>query len=355
MQSTSQTSFSSYNYRLYINPSGNVGIGTTSPSRLLSLGGTAYIDMVLKSTSASGASGGGTIYFGNSSTDSSGILNYDHGGNYMNFFTAGSERMRITSDGNVGIGTTIINEKLDVEGNMNLRNSGTYSTSLTRDIVYRSSTASFGVQPIANITFLTTGDAASALSFSTRNGAADYAERMRITGGGIINGYSTSSNSLGLINTHNVSGDVGIYMEMGANTNNTSSFYFVGAQSGFGNRIQICGNGNLQNSNNSYGGISDIKLKENITDATPKLASLLQVKIRNYNLIGDDTKQIGVVAQELEQIFPSMVDEAIDYDKEGNDLGTTTKTVKYSVFVPMLIKAIQEQQAQIEELKAKIK
>ena len=44
-------------------------------------------------------------------------------------------------------------------------------------------------------------------------------------------------------------------------------------------------------------------------------------------------------------------------DKESGekiDLGTTTKSVKYSVFVPMLIKAIQEQQAQIEELKAKI-
>jgi chemotaxis receptor (MCP) glutamine deamidase CheD len=36
-------------------------------------------------------------------------------------------------------------------------------------------------------------------------------------------------------------------------------------------------------------------------------------------------------------------------------LGTVTKSVKYSVFIPMLIKSIQEQQAQIEELKAKIK
>jgi hypothetical protein len=43
-----------------------------------------------------------------------------------------------------------------------------------------------------------------------------------------------------------------------------------------------------------------------------------------------------------------------DRDADGNDLGTTTKSVKYSVFVPMLIKAIQEQQAQIEELKAKM-
>lgn len=85
--------------RMILDNSGKLGIGTTSPSRKLSVAGTAYVDVVLKSTSASGVAGGGTLYFGNSSTDSSGILNYDHGGNFMNFFTAGSERMRITSGG----------------------------------------------------------------------------------------------------------------------------------------------------------------------------------------------------------------------------------------------------------------
>jgi hypothetical protein len=49
-----------------------------------------------------------------------------------------------------------------------------------------------------------------------------------------------------------------------------------------------------------------------------------------------------------------MVDESPDKDAEGNDLGTTTKSVKYSVFVPMLIKAIQEQQAIITQLQADV-
>ena len=69
----------------------------------------------------------------------------------------------------------------------------------------------------------------------------------------------------------------------------------------------------------------------------------MQVRVRNYNLIDDDVKQLGVIAQELETIFPSMVDENEDRDSEGNFLGTTTKGVKYSVFVPVLIKAMQEQ------------
>jgi len=61
-----------------------------------------------------------------------------------------------------------------------------------------------------------------------------------------------------------------------------------------------------------------------------------------------------------------MIDESPDFeeqeviDEEGNittervDLGTTTKSVKYSVFVPMLIKAMQEQQEIINDLKARI-
>jgi hypothetical protein len=151
----------------------------------------------------------------------------------------------------------------------------------------------------------------------------------------------------------------------GAAPNNTSN-YFLNCSDTTNTKLIIYSNGNIVNRNNSYGGISDIKLKENIVDATPKLENLLKVRIINYNLIGDEQKQIGVVAQELEQIFPSIIDESEDFEdieiineegnitKEKKSLGTTTKSVKYSVFIPMLIKAIQEQQAQIEELKALI-
>jgi len=122
--------------------------------------------------------------------------------------------------------------------------------------------------------------------------------------------------------------------------------------------FNVTTNGNVTNTNNSYGPISDIKLKENIVDATPKLEKLLQVRIVNYNLKADlgyeSHKQIGVIAQELEQVFPGLVDEFPDRDEEGNNLGTTTKSVKMSVFVPMLIKAIQELKAEVDSLKAQI-
>jgi len=135
--------------------------------------------------------------------------------------------------------------------------------------------------------------------------------------------------------------------------NNTTSRFFLG-QGGSTERIKIYSNGNIQNSNNSYGQLSDINLKENIVDATPKLDDINQVRIVNFNYIGDvdeetniPNKQIGVVAQELEEIFPGMV-------YECGDTETPTKSVKYSVFVPMLIKAVQELTQEVQTLKDQI-
>jgi len=120
--------------------------------------------------------------------------------------------------------------------------------------------------------------------------------------------------------------------------------FFVGQDVG-AVRVKILGSGNIQNVNNSYGAISDQALKENIADAAPKLADLNKVKVRNFNLISDETKakQIGVIAQELEDVFPGMV----ETDADG------LKSVKYSVFVPMLIKAVQELSAKVKALEAK--
>ncbi len=114
-------------------------------------------------------------------------------------------------------------------------------------------------------------------------------------------------------------------------------------------RFVVFSSGNVQNTNNSYAGISDEKLKDNIADATPKLEKLKQVKVRSYNFKDEpDFKQIGVIAQELETVFPNLV-ETID----DQDMGLT-KSVKYSVFVPMLIKALQEADAKIEALTTRI-
>jgi hypothetical protein len=161
--------------------------------------------------------------------------------------------------------------------------------------------------------------------------------------GDVSNFYSTDASMAGQI----------IAIRADRNTTN-NSFYAIGYYNtgAAAYKFRVADSGNVTNTNNSYGAISDVKLKENIVDASPKLADLMQVKVRNYNLIGDTTKQLGVVAQELETVFPAMVDESPDRDGDGNDLGTTTKQVKYSVFVPMLIKALQELKTEFDAYKA---
>jgi hypothetical protein len=137
----------------------------------------------------------------------------------------------------------------------------------------------------------------------------------------------------------------------------TSSFFIYGTANTV-NTYQVSTNGSTRNQTGVYGAISDIKLKENIVNTTPKLEKLKQVRVVNYNFkesLGyNSTEQIGVIAQELEQIFPGLIEETPDRDTKGKILKTTTKSVKYSVFVPILIKAVQEQQTQIEELKLQV-
>ena len=140
--------------------------------------------------------------------------------------------------------------------------------------------------------------------------------------------------------------------------NSSDSWYnlICEAGNGSGSQTSTCiieRDGDLKNKNNVYGQISDSRLKENIQDATPKLDDIMKVKVKNFNFIGEDLKQIGVVAQELEEVFPGLVKEDKQPDLNGKE-GGIYKSVKYSVLVPILVKAMQEQQEIIEDLKTRI-
>ena len=294
-----------------------------------------------------------------------------------------SERMRLDSSGNLGIGTSSPAQALHVVSTGNqikypirLQNDGTSGTTLgtgqqfyvyngtsvanNGTIIATGSTWAYGTYSANQFSISGAGSGGirlatvvAPITFHTGNADSDLSsERMRLDSSGNLLVALTSQVGAGTICTTNSATKNGVVVKDSA----SGSYLYSGLNSSNSSVLLILGSGNVQNANNSYGAISDIKLKENIVDATPKLDKLMQVRVRNYNLKGDyeQHKQIGVIAQELETVFPAMVDETPDRDAEGNDLGTTTKSVKYSVFVPMLIKAMQEQQAIIQQLQADV-
>ena len=163
-------------------------------------------------------------------------------------------------------------------------------------------------------------------------------ERMRIANNGAITVSNAADN---IFASSNVSPG-------------TSNFFFLGFTSG-SSRVVIWNNGNVVNANNSYGAISDVKLKENIVDANSQWDDLKALQVRNYNFKeGQTHTQIGLVAQEAELVSPGLVSESPDRDADGNDLGTVTKSVNYSVLYMKAVKALQEAMERIETLEAKV-
>ena len=91
-------------------------------------------------------------------------------------------------------------------------------------------------------------------------------------------------------------------------------------------------------------------MSESIVDApTEKLSDVMKLKVRNFSLKDDkdQNKLIGFIAQEVEQVFPSIVT-----NTELN--GEMKKAVKESALIPILVKAIQELSTKLTALEAKV-
>lgn len=319
--------------RLRITPIGNVGVGTSLPSANLHIQSSSSGGQNLR-IQTSVAAGRNYIQFANGSGDM-GYLGYGGGDgkfyivNQLNdamiFINNSVESMRITSSGSLQIGSTT-----GAGSKMFIYDSRSNSSSIDEAALYIRQDGTNLIQGWA-------GSGGGEKMRLSSNGFLKASPNANFLAGDQHELNTNVSNRNIMYNINSASSPYGNYISFQAAAPNNLVNYYLYFDDTSNLKFIVYSNGSVYNRTGTYAAISDARLKENIVDANPKLEELLKIKIRNYNLIGDNLKQIGVVAQELEHIFPTLIDET--YDKHT---GKTNKGVKYSIFIPIIIKATQE-------------
>jgi len=317
-------------YQLNVLANGNVGIGTTAPASPLSLSGASDVGMRIKAGSSS------LCYIDFDDADSgapNGSIAYNNGNNAMTFSTGGSnaERMRITSSGNVGIGTTNPVAKLA------LAISASATDVLGFDVT-NSVDASFSVYLRNNITTLYAGGTGNMVF-------ANSSERMRITSGGNVLVGTTSATPV----SSNV---IGINLSSGAQIQSSVDGRAVllnrindnGVTMEFHRGGTSVGNISVTTVSTTYNVTSDYRLKEDLQPING-LEIVNKIKVYDYKWKSEDSRMDGVLAHELAEVLP--------YAVTGVKDGEQMQSVDYSKIVPVMVQAIKELKAELDTLKNK--
>jgi hypothetical protein len=202
---------------------------------------------------------------------------------------------------------------------------------------------------------------------------------MRITNSGRVGINTSSPNArLGLVSTDacladfegsTSAGNGAFYVQIGApNSANVSAGLYLQCDGVFGggiyadrsNQAVRVWNGlsttgvQITNAGTSWGSYSDERIKTNIENIDSVLDKIKNIRAVKYHLknvdSSNDKKRIGFIAQD----FVGEFDEVLDYLIQDENTQNGLYSLKYSDTIPILLKAIQEQQSQIEELKSQL-
>jgi hypothetical protein len=344
---------------MYIDTSGNVGIGTSSPSYKLDVLGSTGIRYTSSTYQNGGfiaardSSSGGTYQsytFTEGATTTAYLRNYGSiygaGLNYaidlwnaqnsfIRFGTNNAEVMRIDSSGNLGIGTTTPTQLLDLVKSSAAATQMRFKNSVTTNgfIV--------GVSA-AGDSLLYNGDATNLAMFT------NAAERMRIDSSGRLSvGVSSSLNTAFV----SVGGwNSGTYLGTVYQPSNSGAFTAIGFNNSAGTQqgyISCNGSGTT-----SYVTSSDYRLKDDIQPMTGGLDKVAKLKPVTYSWKSNGSAGQGFIAHELAEVVPDCVTGEKDaVDEEGKPIYQGIDT---SFLVATLTAAIQEQQALITSLTTRL-
>ena len=402
--------------RMRITSTGNVGIGTSSPG--VKLNTFLSSDLSTIQIRAESDTSSVTTYLG----ISPGILEYSRpaitsgfltiqtkvsaaslasGGGAIVFSPNGTandntpvERMRILMDGKVGIGTTTPNNRLEIRNDVNgdlafwINNRAGTASGTSNSIIFGGYRDAEDVYAVGKISVLHLGGSSGDLNhkgdmvfYTQAANPSSLAERMRITGAGVVQITSAGSLSNSVImypsaaaNTSGTSAAVQINQSFAVAMDTISSTEYgtLGGNSAmngilfrtyngsYGYRFYFYSNGTAYNSTGTWGNNSDIKLKQDIVDASSQWDDIKSLNFKKYRLKKDVQNELnstdgfiapthfGLIAQDVEQTSPGLVEEV------GDDDGGTTKMLKTSIMLMKSVKALQEAMVRIENLENEI-
>ena len=376
-------------YRFTIKSGGDVGIGETNPSSFLHLkksdattydatdadgqvgiGPTIY----LENPANSNITVGGQIVFGMRSTEAQARIGATGGASpELTFGTGDVERMRIDSNGRVGIGTDNPNTPVQVQNNSDT-DYNPLSAAFNNILGLKNSTSGALNNSIMSFTTESNGEWYIGGVQNSSNNASDFvfvsrdsgsrAERMRITSNGDINHHTS-----GLFKIYRFNSSTNPYLNVGsigcayfnASSTDANAYAIVTNKDSSSTMHHICfkninsvvGTISTSGSSTSYNTSSDYRLKDNVVEMTDATTRLKQLQPKRFNFIADaDTTVDGFLAHEVQSVVPEAITGTHDeVDDDGNPV---YQGIDQAKLVPLLVKSLQEALTEIDSLKARL-
>jgi hypothetical protein len=339
---TNTSTLTSGTERMRLTNGGNLGLGVVSPATKIETNGSVRIGL------------GNDYQF-----DSTIKINGENGGSsgYLRFYTNTTERLRIDSNGNVGIGTISPDRKLTVASStavstaINIKNSAATSNGLMLECDASANTFVWNYSPTPML-FATSGIERARI---TANGSIGIGlntplSRLHVQTDGQEQGQITfSSSTLGgsAVLGHDLNGDAWFYETANKNlrigTNNTermriSADGFVGIAATPTSAYRLSVTGKIYASDDIVA-FSDARYKRDISpiaDSLNKVRSLVGVLYTDSN----GSRKTGLLAQDVQAVLP----EAVSTDEAGN------LALAYGNLVGLLVQAVKELSTRVEEL-----